>query len=137
MKTIDIIRLEKSDQGTFGVLKRDGEVFCVTLEPEDRGNAANVSCIPEGEYTAQRVNSPTFGDTFEITGVPGRSHILFHAGNVEGDTHGCVLLGRSYGHLKGDRAVLSSGATFKAFLAGTSGADSFRVTVRDASGGAA
>ena len=136
MKTVALIRLEKSDQGTFGVLKLDGAVFCVTLEPEDRNNAANVSCIPEGEYLARRVNSPRFGETFEITGVPDRSHILFHAGNVEGDTHGCVLLGRSYGRLRGDRAVLNSGDTFKAFLAAASEIDTFPVAVRDVSGGA-
>ena len=44
----EIVRLEKSADGTFGVLRLDGKVFCVTLELPDRGNKVNVSCIPVG-----------------------------------------------------------------------------------------
>ncbi len=95
----EIIRLEKGEAGTFGALKIDGQVTCVTLEPEDRNNAQGVSCIPEGDYIAKRVNSPKYGDTFEISDVPNRTHILFHAGNVENHTKGCVLLGRNFGAL--------------------------------------
>jgi hypothetical protein len=130
---VDIIRVEKSDAGTFGVCLLDGKAFCVTLEPEDRDNAEGVSCIPEGEYIARRVNSPRYGDTFEVTGVPGRTHILFHAGNVEDDTRGCVLLGRNFGALGEQRAVLSSGNTFKSFMLAMLNNDSFRVRIRDAS----
>ena len=132
---VDIIRVEKGDAGTFGVCKLDGRAFCVTLEPEDRDNAEGVSCIPEGDYVAKRVNSPHFGLTFEITGVSGRTHILFHAGNVEGDTRGCVLLGRNFGALDERRAVLSSGNTFKSFMLAMCNNDSFRVRIKDASGG--
>lgn len=112
----DIVRLEKSEEGTFGVLRLDGEVFCVTLEPPDRDNLSNASCIPAGQYTCRRVDSPTFGQTFEITGVPGRSAILFHQGNVVRDTHGCVLLGNRFGRLGPDRAVLDSRSAFREFL---------------------
>ncbi len=132
----EIIRLEKGEAGTFGALKIDGQVTCVTLEPEDRNNAQGVSCIPEGDYIAKRVNSPKYGDTFEISDVPNRTHILFHAGNVENHTKGCVLLGRNFGALGKDRAVLNSGQTFKSFMLALLENDSFRVRISDASGGA-
>lgn len=121
---VRIVRVEESDQGTLGVLVLDGAAFCCTLEPPDRDNTVNRSCIPAGTYWAMRKKSPKFGDTFEIKDVPGRSHILFHPGNVVKDTAGCILLGQHFGKLKGARAVLNSGRTFQAFMerAGKSGA---------------
>lgn len=132
----ELIRLEKSDEGTFGVLKLDGKVYCVTLEPEDKDNAQGVSCIPEGTYRCKRVDSPRFGNTFEITNVPGRSHILLHPGNLEDDTQGCVLLGKHFGFLRHKRGVMNSGATFKAFMIGTADQDEFDIHITDALGGA-
>lgn len=126
---VDIIRVEEGSEGTFGVLRLDGFAFCVTLEPPDLDNRANVSNIPPGTYRAVRVKSPRYGETYEITGVPGRSHILFHAGNVVEHTKGCVLLGQYFGKLKGDRAVLNSGVTFAQFLAAVGGVPAFTVNV--------
>ena len=133
MGNIDIIRLEKSPSGTFGVLRMDGEVFCVTLEPPDRGNLPDVSCIPAGEYECCRVETPSFGTTFEIADVPGRTHILFHQGNVVADTHGCVLLGRSFGHVGGERAVVASRPTFRDFLGRCGDAHTFTLCIQDRS----
>ncbi|MGE4194703.1 MAG: DUF5675 family protein [Pseudodesulfovibrio sp.] len=117
VREITIHRIEKSDAGTFGVLSMDGLVFCLTLEPPDRNNAVGRSCIPEGTYTCRRVDSPTFGPTFEVADVPGRTAILFHQGNVTRDTHGCVLLGRRFGVLNGERGILTSKQTLVEFLA--------------------
>ena len=116
MKIIELMRLEESWQGTIGVLKIDKEVFSFCLEPADRLNAPDISCIPTGQYMCQRIKSPKFGETFAITDVPNRTNILFHAGNTKDDTLGCVILGQTVGKLKGQRAVLNSGATFKEFL---------------------
>lgn len=131
MEKIDIVRLEKGSEGTFGVLRVDGEVFCVTLEPPDRGNRVDVSCIPAGEYVCRRVDSPAFGATFEVCDVPGRSQILFHQGNVAGDTRGCVLLGRSFGLLGSERAVVQSRTTFRDFLARCADAKSFAFAIEE------
>ncbi len=128
-----IYRLEKSEQGTFGVLSLDGAVFCVTLEPPDRGNARDVSCIPEGGYLCGPVDSPRFGRTYEIFGVPDRTDILFHPGNIRRDTHGCVMLGRRYGVLNGERAILTSSKTCDAFLREADGYN-FPLRVVDVSG---
>ncbi len=126
-----IIRVEESDQGTIGVLLLDGQAFCCTLEPPDRDNQVNISCIPPGHYTVIQVNSPRYGDTFEITGVPKRSHVLFHAGNVVKHTKGCVLLGQYFGKLQGNRAVLNSGKTFQEFLVRLSNKGSFELDIKE------
>jgi len=116
MKIVELIRLEESWQGTIGVVKIDKEVFCFTLEPADRLNAPDISCIPSGQYFCQRIKSPKFGETFAITDVPNRTNILWHKGNTKDDTLGCVILGQTVGKLKGQRAVLNSGATFEEFM---------------------
>jgi len=132
MKVVELIRLEdRNHYGTFGVLKIDKEVFCVTLEPPDRLNRVNVSCIPAKQYRCTRVMSPTFGETFEVMNVPGRSHILFHAGNVLADTAGCIILAQHYGKLAGDRAVLNSGATFHVFMGMMQDENIFHLTITE------
>lgn len=128
-----LYRLEKSNAGTFGVLSLDGEVFCVTLEPPDRGNAPDLSCIPEGVYRCELVDSPHFGRVYQILDVPDRTHILIHPGNLPRDTHGCVMLGRYYGSLDGVRGVLQSTATCKELLARGEGRG-FELRVVDTSG---
>lgn len=127
---VELIRVEENERyGTFGVLRIDGCATCVTLEPPDRDNRANVSNIPPGRYLARRVNSPKYGNTFEVTGVPGRSHILFHSGNWAKDTKGCILLGQYYEKLKSNRMIKNSGVTFASFLACTENVDEFEFTV--------
>ncbi len=129
-----LVRLEKGDHGTFGVLRSGGDVFCLTLEPPDRENIPQISCIPPGRYVCRRVVSPRFGRTFEITDVPGRSHILFHRGNVAADTSGCVLLGSRFGVLGRARGVLDSGTAFDSFMERCAGRDEFALVIDEACG---
>ena len=82
-----------------GVLFLEGYMHSVTLELPWRDNESNVSCIPSGVYDLKLKNSARFGQTVEVCNVPDRSHILFHAGNSEADTHGCILVGSSYSAL--------------------------------------
>ncbi|WP_319582887.1 DUF5675 family protein [uncultured Pseudodesulfovibrio sp.] len=131
MKKVDIIRLEKSEEGTFGVLRLDGRVQCVTLEPPDRDNRVGKSCIPAGTYACRRVDSPTFGPTFEVADVPGRTAILFHQGNVARDTHGCILLGSRFGRLGSERGVLDSRSAFREFLSDCADAQTFQFTINE------
>ena len=116
MNIVELIRLEESEQGTFGILRINKQVFCCTLEPPDRVNMQNSSSIPAQQYLCKPMESPTHGGTFEVTHVPGRTHVLFHAGNVVDHTEGCILVGQHFGKLRGHRAVLNSGATFREFL---------------------
>lgn len=116
------------DEGTPGVLTL-GEHRWYTLELPWRGNTRSKSCIPSGTYRCGPVNSPRFGDVYGVHDVPGRSHILIHAGNHAGDVdiglrsdvEGCILLGTIAGSLWGQRAVLRSRIAVTAFLAAAGG----------------
>lgn len=128
---LEIIRLSETDQGTFGVLRIQKEVFCVTLEPPDWLNSQSRSCIPAQQYLCRRVKSPKFGATFQVQDVPYRTAILFHAGNRVQDTEGCIILGQHFGKLTGDRAVLNSGNTFESFMEALEGHDEAHLTIRE------
>ncbi len=95
---------------------------CATLELPWRDNRPNISCIPPNTYPlAWRVSKRW--KAFHIQNVPGRSWILMHAGNFAGavkkgfktNVQGCVLLGRRFGLIQGQRAVLVSRATVRRF----------------------
>ena len=129
---VELIRLEEDHYyGTFGVLKIQKELFCVTLEPPDVLNEKFKSSIPAQQYTCNRRFSKQFGETFEVTNVPGREGILFHAGNYVGDTQGCIILGEHKGKLKGYRAVLNSGETFETFMKMMKNYGSFHLTIKE------
>ena len=92
-------RVSTNCDGTFGVLLIDTKPVCVTLEESWKDNLPNESCIPAGVYMCRRHHSPRFGTTYKVMDVPGRSDIIFHWGNTEANTKGCVLVGDSYGEL--------------------------------------
>lgn len=129
--TVRLLRVEESSQGTFGVLIICSQVFCVTLERPDELNEQNISSIPAQQYQCMRIRSPQFGETFEIVDVPGRSHVLFHAGNVVKHTEGCVILAQYFGKLGTDRAVLNSGKTFKEFMKIMEDINIFSLTIKE------
>lgn len=127
---VRIVRLETSSKhGTFGVLLIQGEVFCTTLEPYSRDNCKKLSCIPTGQYCCVRRESVRYGPTFEVLNVQDRYDILFHIGNVRQETEGCILLGRQFGCLGADRAILASRATFKHFMEMLSETHIFKLTI--------
>jgi len=103
-----------------------------TLEPPWRDNEKNRSCIPAGRYTCQRVHSPRFGNTFEVTNVIDRAGILFHAGNIGADTEGCILLGLRFGMIDGEHAVKDSQKALKLFHERFKQDDNFLIRIIDA-----
>jgi len=82
--------------------------------------------IPEGIYYCRHRIAPEakYKDTYEIL-VPGHKDLLFHWGNREINSLGCVILGLYPGELEGDRAVLNSLPTFNRFMATLQGVDWF------------
>lgn len=111
------ITLERINFGstyTEGKLYIDGKYFCDTIEDLDRGlkkqsltsheyNDALVkktkvytkTAIPYGRYLVGFWDSVKFGSkTPLVLGVPGFTHILFHAGNDENSSAGCIILGK-------------------------------------------
>ena len=115
-----LLRQRTSDEGTFGTLRvyNGGALLytCFTGELPDRDNLPNRSCIPAGVYTCQPWSSKKYPDHYNVMRVPGRSGILIHQGNFCGDiekgllsnVQGCILVGRQFGTIKGQQAVLSS-----------------------------
>lgn len=128
-----VIRLNRLEEnamyGTFGILLINAQVFCVTLEPPDKENIRNVSSIPAQQYNCHRYSSSKYGETFKVMNVPSRSDVLFHAGNISKHTKGCIILAQYFGKLKGNKAVLNSGNTFKEFMRLMKGYDSFHLTI--------
>lgn len=129
MKHLELIRISGIEDGTFGVLLDEKIPFCLSIERPWLNNKVGESCIPAGEYLCRRVQSPKFGNTFEICDVSGRTAILFHKGNVKDDTHGCVIIGEQYESLEGKIAVLASGPAMTEFLKRTSGINEFLLSV--------
>jgi len=132
MKKFKLIRVAYIPDGTFGVLFDEETPFCLTLEREWNDNKRGESCIPTGTYICRRFQSPKFGNTFKVCDVPGRSYILFHIGNIEDDSHGCILVGEMYEKLKGKIAVLASGRGYKEFKQRTDGIDEFELKITKA-----
>ena len=132
MRFFKLIRVASLADVTFGVLLDDDIPFCVTLERPWRNNQRNISCIPKGGYVCLKKDSPKFGKTYEVQKVEGRSHILFHKGNIADDTHGCIILGEMYEPLNEKNAVLSSGKAFKEFMSRLEGSNGFALKIEEA-----
>ena len=122
-RDVRLCRLTRSDQGTEGLLLA-GDFNCKTLELPWRDNQRQVSCIPPGEYDVEMRLSNKYGRIYWVRKVPNRTYILIHSGNYAGDkskgfkSHvmGCILLGKKRGYLAGQRAVLNSRITVRAFM---------------------
>lgn len=127
----------KRKDGIFGKLFIDLhkgmlQEWLVTLEhayPFDDGICAKV---PPGTYVCERgIHTLSHGvpfETFEVMDVPGHSGILFHIGNTQSDSSGCILLGDLI--LERDVwAVINSKVSFKKFMALQDHVDHFDLTI--------
>ncbi len=116
MQHATLIRLSESEQGTIGLWLLDGKPLCVNIELPWRDNRPTFSRIPAGRYRATWVKTVRHGMAYLLHGVPGRSAILVHSGNVAGDrekgmishSYGCLLPGMTVGVVHGQKAVLNS-----------------------------
>jgi hypothetical protein len=124
----EIIRDESTREGALGSMFLNFAYFCETLQPD--ADEPKRFHIPPGVYRCKRFHGAKYKDTFEIV-VKGHTALLFHAGNIEEDSLGCILLGSTRGKLGKDRAVLNSGNTFKKFMARLEDVDEFTLTITD------
>jgi len=114
--------------GCFGVLWLPNRPIAVTLERTFEREHEQV-VIPGGTHRCIASHYHRGGyDTYEIM-VPGHSRVLFHKGNVETNSEGCVLLGSSFGLLNGVPAVLASGPAFDNFMHIMDGVQEFDLVV--------
>lgn len=128
-------RVRDTGRETLGVIEDfHGIPFAVTMEPTWLDNMKDASCIPAGDYLCKRVDSPKYGDTFEVTGVPNRTHVLFHWGNLAKNTEACILIAEKFGRLGGRTAILQSknvpGEGFNEFIQIAKGIDSFWIRIK-------
>lgn len=112
--------------GIFSVLTGENEFQLSTLEHSFEGKPA----LPYGLYRCQRgkhkLAKMIFSfETFEVMNVPGHTGILFHVGNYNHDSEGCILLGLN----AMDCAVTNSREAFKSFMKAQDGLDEFQLTV--------
>lgn len=120
---VNIFRIEKSKQGTIGILST-GNFYCYTMELPWYNNIRQYSCIPNGSYNVIIRHSPKYGKVYHIKNVKNRSYILTHSGNYGGNvkdgfkthTMGCILLGQKKGYLGKQRAILNSRITVRKFI---------------------
>lgn len=140
--TWKLLRLADGPDGTIGILETHHGVTFYVLEEEDQQNRPNISRIPAGTYTCRRDRYHKGGyETFEVTAVPGRSRILFHRGNTEEDSAGCLLIGNGVGVLnvrdedtgvmRRKLAVTASASAFERFMENLRGVQSFTLRIYD------
>jgi len=127
MKHVRIVRVERSEDGIIGVLSIDGKADCFTMQPDE--DDIHFS-IPVGNYACRRFHGKKWPDTFEIL-VSKHTALLFHAGNTEDNSEGCILLGEEVGELNGKRAVLASGKAFAQFMKKMGTDQEFNLVIMD------
>lgn len=140
---LKLTRTNFNENGVYGMLENANPADLVklnlfTLEhayPDANGNF--FSKIPDGTYNCvlgehqlAHMNQPFA--TFEITGVYGHSNILFHIGNFNNDSEGCVLLGMAQMHDTSGNpsAITSSKVAFEQFMMAEANVVEFQLTVR-------
>ena len=109
METIEfkLIRKQNFEKKCIGSLLLDNISLCDTLEPTSRKlncemtenyiNAhkrINETAVPTGRYKLKKMYSILFKkDKIYLEDVKGFIFIMFHEGNTEKDTKGCICVG--------------------------------------------
>lgn len=120
-------RREYRDDGIFSdLLDEQGNLIAVTLEHSYN----RLPKIPAGVFRCVRSEHQLHGMTekfvtFEITGVPFHTGLLFHWGCYNRDSEGCVLVGA---HESGNM-IIRSRDTFAKLMGLQTGVNTFQLTV--------
>src|SRR5271168_2377957 len=97
-----LTRLDHSENGIFGQLldSKTNHLFFTLEHAFEQTDGTYGPKLPNGNYLCVKGlhsldHTPTPFEAFEVTNVPGHSGILFHIGNYNRDSDGCILLGTS------------------------------------------
>jgi hypothetical protein len=93
-----LTRKRSAESGIYGELTTATGLFVAdTLEHAYPEGNFYYPKVPPGAYICRRGTHVLHDGvpfiTFEVTEVPGHTGILFHTGNVNQDSEGCILLG--------------------------------------------
>lgn len=132
-------RLNFGHDGILSVLSdASGAPIASTLEhayPIDYTGLTYAPKIPPGVYSCSRGAHRLHGmsedfETFEVCGVAGHKGILFHWGNFNRDSEGCILVGTGFSQSdKGEAMVINSRKAFVGLMLYLNGLDHFTLTV--------
>jgi hypothetical protein len=128
---VKIKRTSHLPTATLGTLTIEGVKTdaIYTLENPKRATDKD-SRIPAGVYKCKPYSGARYKDVYIIENVPNRTAILFHFGNTEKDTLGCILLGNRIGKIGSEPAVLESKRCFERFRS-LIGKQEFTLTIED------
>lgn len=120
-----LIRTRFSPEGVFGELTTDSsDHVAYTLEHSYN----DLPKIAAGAYICVRGQHCLHAgpiETFEVTGVEGRTGLLFHPGNTQQDSEGCILLGTSISQ----DSLTESRKAFASFMTSLEGVNTFTLQV--------
>lgn len=118
-------RKQYREDGIFGILMDPFEnELMMTLEHAYPGSDIDQfkPKIPAGAYACirgwhQLAHMPAPFQTFEVTEVKGHTNLLFHWGNYNHDSDGCILVGEEIADIgKRPQMITNSRATFEKFM---------------------
>lgn len=90
--------------------------------------------LPKGKYSCVRglhkLHDGIEFEAFEVMDVPNHTGILFHIGNYNEDSEGCILLGVGFGQTSSNgKMITGSKQALKAFMELQKELDSFTLIV--------
>ena len=109
---IEIKRRYQSSVCTSGDLYINGTWVAYALERPWVNNLPFISSVPPGSYQARLRYDHSDKWRVELIGVPGRTHVQIHIGNVVQDSVGCILVGKQ---LMGDACTIRPGTSKAAY----------------------
>lgn len=134
-----LVRRNFRSDGVFGELTdMNDNHICFTLEHAYADPSAKYGYkakVPPGSYKCVKgmhklkADAEAF-ETFEVTGVNGHWGILFHIGNYNEDSEGCILIGEGLGNrYKGGVMLTHSKKAFVNLMALLKEVDEFELVV--------
>lgn len=131
---LKLSRVEFRPDGIFGLLYNSmGVKIASTLEHSCLSGVTWFAKVPPGSYSCvrgtHRLHDGVPFETFEVAGVKGHTGILFHPGNWNRDSDGCILLGRDFGRIGDIKMIVDSREAFAAFMKLQAGVDRFSLSV--------
>lgn len=125
-----LTRFSYTGDGIFSTLEDENDnPIAKTLEH----SYDNVPKLTPGAYKCVRgihkLHDMKPFETFEVLGVSGHTGILFHVGNWNKDSDGCVLLGEAVEDSPQGEMVTNSRLTFQKFMRKLEGVNEFELEV--------